>query len=63
MKEYFKYSFTIGLLLIVFFALRNFIGFLFPQVLRIFEIGFLFMGFFYAIRSLYILLRRWGVSK
>jgi hypothetical protein len=63
MKDYFKYSFIVGFIALIFFALRSFIGFLFPQVLRIFEIGFLFMGVYYVIRSIYILLRRWGVSK
>ena len=63
MKEYLKYSFICGFLFLMFVALRRYIGFLFPQVLHIFEFGFAVMGFFYAVRSIYILLRRWGVSK
>jgi putative exporter of polyketide antibiotics len=63
MKDYFKYSFTLGILFLLFVGLHKFLGFLFPNVLRIFEVGFAIMGVFYVLRSIYIGLRRWGVSK
>jgi hypothetical protein len=63
MKDYIKYSFLLGILFLVFIGLRKFLGFLLPQVLVIFEVGFAIMAGFYVLRSIYILLRRWGVSK